>query len=397
MDTNLAQRMAGAAGMVLSILAAIAIGVIIVVFTSDFPALSLRSLFLGPFTSTYFFGNMLEGATPLIFTGLGIALAFRSSAFNLGVEGQVHTGALVGTMLIFFLPPMNPWLWIPIILTGAALAAGLQAAVSGAMRAYFGADELITSYMIGMAGIHFFDYALATYMLDPRSSVLQSPSFPVELRLPQLLFPSQLNIGFVVAIVMSVLVYILMFRTTTGYELRMAGLNRTFATYVGINTNRTLTLAMFLSGFLAGLGGIFNTLGIHERLVTGFSADFGFKGITVALIARNHPLAVIPAALLYSYLESGASIASLMSDVSPQIAGIVQSVIFYLVTAQAVYAFVYDRMNRSRREGPGASAGAEAGAGSGAAAGAGPGASDTAPANAGAKNGGGAAAEGSAS
>ncbi len=166
---------------------------------------------------------MLEGATPLIFTGLGIALAFRSSAFNLGVEGQVHTGALVGTMLIFFLPPMNPWLWIPIILTGAALAAGLQAAVSGAMRAYFGADELITSYMIGMAGIHFFDYTLPRTCWTRAAACCRARRFLVELRLPQLLFPSQLNIGFVVAIVMSVLVYILMFRTTTGYELRMAG------------------------------------------------------------------------------------------------------------------------------------------------------------------------------
>lgn len=353
MDNTLAQRLSGAVGLVLSILAAIAIGVVIIFFTSDNPGLSLHSMFVGPFTSAYFFGNMLEAATPLIFTGLGIALAFRSSAFNLGVEGQVHTGALVGTMLIFFLPPLNPWLWIPVILLGGALAAGLQAAISGALRAYFGANELITAYMISMASINFFDFVLGTYLLDPRSSVLQTPAFPIELQLPKLLFPSQLNLGFVVALVMAVAVYVFMFKTTTGYELRMAGLNREFSTYVGINTNRTLILAMLLSGFLAGLGGMFNTLGIHERLVTGFSADFGFKGITVALIARNHPLAVVPAALLYSYLESGASIASLMSDVSPQIAGIVQSVIFYLVTAQAVYAFVHRMMSRSKAAGPG--------------------------------------------
>lgn len=357
MDNTLAQRLSGAVGLLLSILAAIAIGVIVVVFTSDNPALSLHSMFVGPFTSTYFFGNMLEGATPLIFTGLAIALAFRSSAFNLGVEGQVHTGALFGTMLIFYLPAMNPWLWIPVILLGAAIAAGIQAAISGALRAYFGANELITAYMISMAAINFFDFILGTYLLDPRSSVLQTPAFPLELRLPQLLFPSQLNIGFVVALVMSVIVYIFMFKTTTGYELRMAGQNREFSTYVGINTNRTLILAMLLSGMLAGLAGMFNALGIHERLVTGFSADFGWKGITVALIARNHPLAVVPAALLYSYLESGASMASLMSDVSPQIAGIVQSIIFYLVTAQAVYAFVHRLMSRSKSSGPGAGIG----------------------------------------
>lgn len=303
-------------------------------------------MFIGPFTNTYFFGNMLENATPMIFTGLAIALAFRSSAFNLGVEGQVHTGALAGTTVIFMLPALNPWLWIPVILLAGALAAGVQAAVSGGLRAYFGANELITSYMISVAAVHFFDFVLGTYLLDPRSSVLQTPAFPIELRLPQLLFPSQLNIGFVIAIVMAFVVYVFMFRTTTGYELRMVGLNRDFSTYVGINTNRSLILAMALSGMLAGLGGMFNVLGIHERLVTGFSADFGWKGITVALIARNHPLAVIPAALLYSYLESGASMAALMSDVSPQIAGIVQSVIFYLVTAQAVFAFVNKVLTR---------------------------------------------------
>ena len=267
------------------------------------------------------------------------------------------------------------------------------------MRAYFGADELITSYMIGMAGIHFFDSAGHVHA-GPGEQRAAAPvvscgscGCPVCV----CCLPSQLNIGFVVAIAMSVLVYILMFRTPPDTSLRMAGLNRTFATY-GRHEHQPHADAGHVFERLSGRAGRHIQHAGHSR-TTGdrIFRELRLKGITVALIARIHPLAVIPAALLYSYLESGASIASLMSDVSPQIAGIVQSVIFYLVTAQAVYAFVFDRMNRSRREGPGASAGAEAGAGSGAAAGAGPGASDTAPANAGAKNGGGAAAEGSAS
>ena len=314
--------------------------------TSADPARSLHSMFWGPLSSNYFRGNMLEGATPLIFTGLAISLAFRSSAVNLGAEGQVHTGALAGTAVLFLLPDVSPWVLIPLAILAAAAAAGAQAAVSGGLKAYFGANELITSYMLGVASIHFMDFILGNYLLDPSSSVLQTPPFPLNARMPRLLPPSTLNLSFVIALVMAVVVYILMFRSVLGFQLRMSGLNTEFSRYIGIDTHKVVILATCLSGALAGTGGLLNVMGVQERLMSGFSAGFGWTGITVALIARNHPLGVVPAALFYSYLETGARVASLMSDISPQIAGLVQSVIFYLVTAQAVFDFIHRLVSR---------------------------------------------------
>lgn len=360
MKEDLLKRVSGALGLAFCIVAAVGIGVIIILMTSSDPARSLRSMFWGPFSSKYFFGNMLEGATPLIFTGLGISLAFRSSATNLGAEGQVHTGALAGTALLFAIPDASPWVLIPAAILVAALAAGAQAGISGGLKAYFGANELITSYMLGVASIHFMDFILGRYLLDPRSSVLQTPPFPLNASLPRLMMPSKLNIAFIIALVVAVIVYVLMFRTQLGFQLRMAGMNREFSRYIGIDTNRVVILAMLLSGALAGMGGILNVMGVQGRLMSGFSASFGWTGITVALIARNHPLGVIPAALFYSYLDTGANVAALMSDISPQIAGLVQSVIFFLVTAQAVFDYIHRLVARQKAK-PGGLASAAAG------------------------------------
>jgi len=343
------KRLSGALGLACCILIALASGVVIVAMTSANPAASLRAMFWGPLSSRYFLGNTLEGATPLIFTALGTALAFRAAATNLGVEGQVHTGALAGTAVLFAIPHAPPWALIPAAVLAAALAAGAQAAVSGGLRARYGASEMITSYMLGVASIHFMDFVLGSYLLDPRSSVLQTPMFPANAALPRIFLPSTLNVSFLIALAAALVVYVFMFRTPLGFELRMAGMNLDFSRYIGIETNRVIVLAMLLSGALAGMGGILNVMGVQERLMTGFSSGFGWTGITVALIARNHPLGVVPAALFYSYLDTGASVAALMSDISPQIAGLVQSVIFYLVTAQALFDFIQRLIGRKSK------------------------------------------------
>ena len=312
-------RVADALSLALTICVALGIGVALIWATSAEPATALHAFFAGPFLNKLFWGNMLQTAAPLVFTGLGLAVAFQVGAVNLGAEGQVYIGALAGVAVLTFSPWVTPWM-IPVATVAAALAAAAFAGLAGWLRTRFGATEVITSFLIGAALINLFDFFLRRYLVDPSAGFPATPPLAAALRLTKLLPPSNLNVGFLIGIGCAVLAFFVLYRTGFGYRLRMTGQNVRFARYSGIRVGRYFR--------------------VHGRLVTGFSNNLGWNGITVALVARLHPLGVVPAALLYGYLHSGANAASLMSDVSPRIAAIIQSVIFYLITAQAIYVWI---------------------------------------------------------
>ena len=342
-------RLADGLSLLLTMTVALVIGAAIILLTSSEPSSSLYAFFLAPFSNRVFFGNMLQAATPLILSGLGLAVAFRAGAVNLGAEGQVYAGGIAGTVLILLLPWHSPWLLVPTV-AAAVVTAGLFAMLSGWLRVRFGATEVITSFLIGTVLIFLFEFFLTRYLVDPTAGFPTTGPLPAWIRLPRLLSPSSLNVGFAVAVLLTIVVQVVLFRTSLGYEIRMTGENPRFASFSGMPVSRTFILAMGLSGAFAGLAGIIEVVGVQGRLVSGFSANFGWNGITVALIARLHPLGVIPAALLYGYLQQGAATASLLSDVSPRIAAIIQSLIFFLITAQAI--FVWIRRQLARVEGP---------------------------------------------
>lgn len=338
MSDRALDRLADGLSLAVTILLAFAAGVLIIWATSAEPAKALHAFFVGPFQNKFFFGNMLQTASPLILTGLGLAVAFQVGAVNLGAEGQVYVGALAGAALLLFPPAVTPWL-IPVAAILSALAGALFSGLAGWLRARFGATEVITSFLIGGALIQVFDFFLRRYLVDPTAGFPTSKPLAGAFRLAKLLPPSNLNVGFLVGVVLALLTFFVLYRTTFGYRLRLTGSSVRYARYSGIRVGWYFIVAMAISGALAGLAGIGEVMGVHGRVITGLSPNLGWNGITVALVARLHPLGVIPAALLYGYLHSGASVAGLMSDVSPRIAAIVQSLIFYLITAQALYSW----------------------------------------------------------
>jgi riboflavin transport system permease protein len=348
-------RLADALSLLFTVLVSLGAGVLIIYLTSKDPAGALKAFFIGPFSNRLFFGNMLQAASPLLFTGVGIAIAFRAGAFNLGGEGQVYAGGLVGTAVLLYAPWHTAWI-IPVAAVAAIVAGAAFAGLSGWLRTRFGATEVITSFLIGSTLIYLFEFFLRRYLVDPTAGFPATAPLAPAFRFSRVLMPSNLNLSFFIGLAMVVLVHVVMFRTGFGYQLRMAGLNPRFARSSGMPVGRLFVIAMALSGAFAALAGIFAVTGVQGRLVTGFSANYGWNGITVALIARLYPLGVIPAALLYGYLHAGANTAALLSDVSPRIAAIIQSLIFYLITAQAIFAWI--RRGLARRsdtsEGPAA-------------------------------------------
>ena len=326
-------------GLAITIGIAFIIAIILMVALSKEPGKTIYHFFVGPFANKYYFGNMLNAAIPLVFTGLGIAVAFKSSVFNLGGEGQVYAGALVTTVVCLALPNFNGLLG-GIFAIAAGMATGaVLAALSGFFRMKWGTDELISSFLISGAVVLIINYFITGPLDDPANSLLTTRKIAEQYRLMQIFKPSKLDISIYFSIITAILIFFLMYYTHRGYEMRMCGLNREFSRYGGINVSFYMVLPMIISGSLHGMAGGFSIMGTHYMALKEFSFGMGWNGIAVALIAKNNPLGVIPAAIFFAYLDAGAKSAMLHSDVTFEIAAVIQSVIFFLVTAQAIYNF----------------------------------------------------------
>jgi simple sugar transport system permease protein len=327
----------GAPGGIIALVLITLLLVVIAVFgLSKNPGRTLWYFFLGPFSNLYAFGNMLNSAIPLVFGGLGVSVAMRANSFNLGGEGQLYAGALVATLIALALKPLG----FAGALTGLAMGAaipGLAAAFSGLCRAKWNTSELITSFLVSNALILVVDYLVTGPFLDPATNLLSTRKLDESFRLPLILPPSNLSAALFIALAMSLLTGIFLSRTRLGYEIRMTGSNELFARYGGVNTGRITILAMFLSGALYGLGGGLAVYGTYYGTVKGFSSGMGWNGLAVALIARLNPALVVPSAVFFAWIGTGARIAMQNSDITVEIALVVQGAVFFLVTSQVLF------------------------------------------------------------
>ena len=327
-----------------SIVASFIIAVALIFIFSRQPLNTLRYYFIGPFMGSYSFFNMLESSIPLIFSGLGIAIAFKSGVTNLGGEGQIFSGAIVAVILGASLPRLPGLAGIIMLLAAGAAAGAVLAGISGALRMKFKISDLLTSYLISSGIVYVINYLILGPFRDPAKITIQSVSIPASYSLARFLPPSYIHTGIFVALLTAVVMFVVLRKTHFGYELRATGSNPQFARYAGIDTDRFTVLPMLLSGGLIGLGGAIQIVGRTRAAFLDLTAGLGWNGIAVALIARNNPLGVVPAALFYAYLNAGARAAMINSDVTVELANVISSVIFYLVTAEAAFAFIRRRL-----------------------------------------------------
>ena len=294
----------------------------------------LRVMVEGTWGNPYGVGQVLFKATPLIFTGLAVAIPFRAGLFNIGAEGQVVMGALVGALIGMWLPGGTPWLLaIPLVAACAAVAGGAWGAVPGALKARFGAHEVITTIMLNFVALALVNYLVGTHFHEPET--LHTAPIVEGARLSRLgsfipaLHGSAANTALVWALIGAGLVGWLLFRTPLGYEIRAVGLSRSAAEYGGISLLRVSTVSMAIGGACAGLVGVNFVQGYKYYFEDGFSGGVGFMGIAVALLGRNHPLGVVLAALLFGTLSQGGLVINAL--VPKEIVEILQAVIILVV------------------------------------------------------------------
>lgn len=291
-------------------------GIIIAMIGED-PWQAMKLLVLGAFGATDLIGFTLYYTTNFMFTGLAVAIAFHCGLFNIGGEGQAYVGGLgVGLVALFFGGLPGPIVIILAILASMLFGAA-WAFIPGYLQAKRGSHVVITTIMFNFLAAAMMTYLLVEVLIEPGQQAPRTAEFDTNAFLPYVhdiirglgipFGQSSLNLSFVVAIIASVFVWVFIWHTRWGYEIRTVGANQAAAIYAGISPSRNIILAMMISGGLAGMVGINEIIGVHHRIILDFTAGFGFVGIAVALMGRNHPLGIFFAALLFGMLYQGGS------------------------------------------------------------------------------------------
>ncbi len=311
-------------------------------------SLLFRSLWKGSFGTKFNFMETLVFTTPLIFTGLAHSLAFKTGLFNIGVEGQFIIG-MITAAIVGQIPGIPHILHILLIIATGMLAGGAWAWVPGILKAKLGTNEVVNSIMMNFIGMYLSNYLV----MGPfrKHGTASTQLIQDSAKLTRFVSPNdRVNTALFIAIGFAILVYILLWKTTTGYELRAVGTNPDASEYGGISINKNIILAMVLSGALAGLGGATHTSGIQYQAnqLFGFP-NFGFDGITVALVAKSNPIGVIFSALLFgalNYSSAGLQVVGIPS----QIASLIQGIVILFIAAEYGFKIIGAKISAKRKK-----------------------------------------------
>ncbi|MEL7099902.1 MAG: ABC transporter permease [Pseudomonadota bacterium] len=328
----------------LSLLIAGVLSALVILAIGEDPVEAVRLMVTGALGSTYGWGYTLYYATNFIFTGLAVAVAFHAGLFNIGGEGQAMLGGL-GVALVCLYIPWPHWSVALIAATlGAGLFGAIWAAIPGYLQAARGSHVVITTIMFNFIASSLIIFVVNNYLKPRGSQDPASASFPEATHLPtlhEMLAPigisfskaAPANVSLLVALVACVLVWLLIWRTPLGLEIRSFGKSQRAAQYGGIGAVRITMIAMIISGALAGMMGINNVMGEAERLVLNATEGAGFIGIAVALMGRNHPVGIVLAGLLFGFLVQGGAELALWTSIPVQLIIVIQALVILLTGA----------------------------------------------------------------
>jgi simple sugar transport system permease protein len=308
---------------------------VIILLVSEDPANAIYQFFIGPFTSLRRIGNIIEAATPLIFTGLAVTIIFRSGLFSLVSEGAFFIG-ITGSMIAAIAFSLPPGLHGIVAIACGGLFGAVAAAIPALLKLIWNVSELVTSimlnYMLQFLSIYLVNYHFREKLSSSLASLLLKPTA----KLPVILPGTRVHLGVLIALVCCILVWFLLFRLRLGFKLRVTGDNTGFARYSGINAALVMAAAQIIAGIIAGMGGGIELLGMYTRFRWTTSPGYGWVGIVVALLARRNPLLIPLGACFIAYMNVGADIMSRSSDMSTEMVLIIQGVMLMLIAADAL-------------------------------------------------------------
>jgi len=353
----------------IAVIFALLVGAIVIMLIGEDPIFVYKTLFSNAIGNRDGWGNVLFRATPLIFTGLTVAFAFRCGLFNIGGEGQMYIGTFLATWVGFTFTNLPAFILIPLCILTAAAGGALWAAVPGILKAKTGVHEVIVTIMMNWIAASLTFFLVLKFKAPPTEAMVaagvkqmipHTSEIAEAARLPRLYtifkflnidFPAynQVNISFFIAIGVAILAYYILWKTNLGYEIRAVGYSPLAAEYGGISVAKNIILAMVISGAFAGLVGTNEIMGFKYRWRQELFTGLGFNGIAVALLGKNHPLGVVLAAILFGILNYGGAIVNIYTEgrIPRELIMVLQAVIVIFVV---ISDEVVKRLIRQRRK-----------------------------------------------
>ncbi len=349
-----------AAVPILSVLTAVLIGAVIIALAGYDPVMAYVGLLDGAFGNTAGLTRTLVKMTPLVFSGLSVAFAFKGGLFNIGAQGQLVMGSVLSAWVGFAVavdlgdPVLSTIVHVSLALLAGALGGLLWGAIPGILKAYTGAHEVITTIMFNYIATNFISWLLYAGspaegippgpFNDGNGVIARTPTIMPTAQLPVIYDPPGpqfLHLGLFLALITAILVGVLVSKLKFGFELRMVGLNPTAARYSGISVKRITIMTMVIAGALAGLAGAMQTLGVNYRYEPNQSLGLGFTAITVALLGGGDPLGVVLSAFLFGVMDAGSTRMQFNSGVPSEIIVVIQALILMFVAAEQMIRSLY--------------------------------------------------------
>jgi len=320
------------------------LGALLMLAVGANPLTGFHALLTGAFGGTYALTSTAVKAVPLLLVGAGVCIAFRANMLNIGGEGQIAMGGLAATATALAVPGLPAVVLVPVVLLAGAVGGGIWGAIPGAFKAYFNVNEILSTIMLNLVAVQFMNYLLSGPMvahsgyavggLIPQTQLLSKNAW-----LPILIAGTQLHLGVLIAILLAVAVYLLLWHTSLGFRIRAVGLSREASRYAGMSVKSTMTLAMTLAGALSGVAGAMLVIGsLSHRMVTdgtltGFTGNAGFNGIVVALFAGLNPLWTILTAFLFGGLLVGGTSLQVVTGVPSDLVTAFNGLVVVLVVS----------------------------------------------------------------
>jgi len=351
-DTKAASQksMASRAGQALSIpllaiFTSLLIGAVVIVLTADNIGVGFEKLgkgywgiIDGALLKPSGLINSLVATTPLILTGLAVAIPFHSGLFNIGAEGQFMMGALLGTIVGIQIE-LPPGIHAIVVMAAGIIGGMLWGAIPGILKAWLKSHEVINTIMLNFIAISLVNMLVRNVYKDPNPSTVQTRPLFETAEIARI--TGRLHWGFFIALLAAGIAWYFLFRTTWGFSLRTTGQNPNAAEYAGIRPKRQYILSMVLGGGFAGLAGILEVQGLTRVLTEGFNAGYGFDAIAVTLLAVNNPLAIVPAAFIFGILRIGGDYLQIRAGLSVHIVSVFRALILLFVAAPAIVRAIY--------------------------------------------------------
>lgn len=322
---------------ILGALLALLLGGVLLQLSGANPVQAYQVMFMGAFGGVRQWTETLLKATPLLIIGLGMTIAFRCRVWNIGAEGQYYIGALCGSLIALTCPILPAGVLIPLMLMAGVFGGALWSAIAGALYLLRGIDLIICTLMLNYIGVLLVQYAARVPLRQSDGFLPESAQFSSKAQIP-ILFGTRLHWGMAIALLLVVGVYLLLWHTPLGFHLRVVGSRLSVARSVGINTSRSILVALMMSGGLAGLAGVIEVSYTYTRLKGEISDSYGFSGILVALLGQLHPIGVLIAAILFSALMVGAQSLNVTLQIPASAAQVIQALVVLFVLAGSALA-----------------------------------------------------------